>query len=403
MIDGSGLEDVYGATIERIKAQGGDRSRLGIGALMWICHAEWPLSPDELCHCLGIELGSTDFNASNIPSITTLLACCQGLIMVDKEESTVRLIHFTLREYLSACSNIFNRPHSAMAEICLTYLNSQVVKALWSHSSTHLDTLIDDKPFLEYCLYFWGVHAKKELSNNARTLSMELFGQYDDSRSLESILKIDRSCPEDFPPDSLWSGLHCASFFGLVEVVADLIYMGCYDLDEAAYGGATALSLAAGEGHEEVVRMLLGHQEVTPDKSDELDMTPLAYAAWRGHEGVVGILLGREDVNPNNPDEGGMTPLMLAAMHGHEGVVKMLLRREEVNPDKQDNSSRTPLWHAVRHGHEGVVEILLRQVAVNPNKADREGQTPLMLASTRGHKGVIALLESYETVTHSTI
>ena len=49
-----GLEDVYGATIARIKAQGKDKARLGMGALMWICHAERPLSADELCHALAI-------------------------------------------------------------------------------------------------------------------------------------------------------------------------------------------------------------------------------------------------------------------------------------------------------------------------------------------------------------
>ena len=34
------LGDAYGATIERIKAQGGDKSRLGMGVLMWISYAE---------------------------------------------------------------------------------------------------------------------------------------------------------------------------------------------------------------------------------------------------------------------------------------------------------------------------------------------------------------------------
>ena len=56
--DGLGLEDVYGATIERIRAQGGDKSRLGMEALMWISYAEVPLSPGALCHALAIELGS---------------------------------------------------------------------------------------------------------------------------------------------------------------------------------------------------------------------------------------------------------------------------------------------------------------------------------------------------------
>ena len=62
MTDGLGLEDVYGATIERIKAQGGDKSRFGMGALMWISHAERPLQADELCYALPVQLGSMDLN-----------------------------------------------------------------------------------------------------------------------------------------------------------------------------------------------------------------------------------------------------------------------------------------------------------------------------------------------------
>lgn len=77
MTGGSGLEDLYGAMIERIRAQGGYKSRLGMGALMWISFAERPLSPNELCHALAIEVGSPDFNADNISSITTLVGCCQ--------------------------------------------------------------------------------------------------------------------------------------------------------------------------------------------------------------------------------------------------------------------------------------------------------------------------------------
>ena len=135
MADGLELGDVYGATIERIKAQDGDKSRLGMAALMWISHAERPLQADELCYALAVRLGTTDFKTSNVPSMSTLVGCCQGLITVDKEASTVRLIHFTLQEYLSAHPDIFSKPHSAIAEICLTYLNSQQVKALSTNPS----------------------------------------------------------------------------------------------------------------------------------------------------------------------------------------------------------------------------------------------------------------------------
>ena len=151
MTDRLGLEDVYRATIERIKTQGGDKSRLGMGALMWISYAERPLKADELCHALAIELGSTDFDAGNIPSMSTLVGCCQGLITVDKEAINVRLVHFTLREYLSAHPDIFSTPHSVIAEICLTYLNSQQVKALVANPLSSSSALIADKPFLKYC------------------------------------------------------------------------------------------------------------------------------------------------------------------------------------------------------------------------------------------------------------
>jgi len=41
-------------------------------------------------------------NIDNVPSIGTLLACCQGLVAIHKEASSIRLIHFTLQEYLRA-------------------------------------------------------------------------------------------------------------------------------------------------------------------------------------------------------------------------------------------------------------------------------------------------------------
>ena len=166
------MGDAYGATIERIKAQGGDKSRLGIAALMWISHAERPLSMNELCYALAVELGSRDFDTNNIPSISTLVGCCQGLITVDKEASTVRLIHFTLQEYLSSLPNIFSGPHSTMAEICLTYLNSKQVKSI--RADPFRD--IPDIPFLKYSSVYWGVHAKRELSECARSLALEIFG-----------------------------------------------------------------------------------------------------------------------------------------------------------------------------------------------------------------------------------
>ena len=124
IIDGLGLEGAYGETLGRIKRQGGGRARLGMAALMWVSHSERPLKVDALCHALGVEIGSPDLDDDNVPSIETLLSCCQGLVAVDKEASTIRLIHFTLQEYLQAHPELFGAAHSEMAETCLNYLNS---------------------------------------------------------------------------------------------------------------------------------------------------------------------------------------------------------------------------------------------------------------------------------------
>jgi len=395
MIDGLELGDVYGGTIERIRAQSGDKSRLGMAALMWVSHAERPLRADELCHALAVELGSTDFSAGNIPSMSTLVGSCQGLITVDKEAATVRLIHFTLQEYFSAHPDIFSKPHSAMAEICLTYLNSQQVKALPTAPSAGTE----NTPFLEYCSVYWGVHAKKELSERARSLALELLKGHYGQVSTELLLTQAKHIQFwRFDTCSTFSGLHCASFFGIVEVVAALIEAGCYGINEQDYYGCTPLLWAARNGHEEVVKLLLGRKDVNADKPNCDGRTPLSYASSYGRDGVVEILLGREAVSADNPDKSGQTPLSYAASSGHEGVVKTLLRQEEVSADKPNHHGLTPLSYAASSGHEGVVKILLGREDVNADKIDNYARTPLSYAASSGHEGVVKVLLGQEDV-----
>jgi len=396
MTNGLELGDVYGATIERIQGQDGDKSRLGMITLMWISHAERPPRADELCHALAVQLGSTDFDVGNIPSMSTLVNCCQGLITVDKEASIVRLIHFTLQEYLSAHPDLFIKPHSAMAEICLAYLNSKQVKDLSIAPSP--DT--QDTPLLEYCSVYWGVHAKKELSDYGRSLALELLKEDYSPISTGLLLAHAGLYPICACP---FSGLHCASFFGIVEVVAALIEVGGSDINGEDYYGRTPLLCAAHNGHEEVVKILLGQGEVNPDRAHKSGRTPLRHAAQNGHEGVVRVLLEREEVDPDKADENGETPLFYAAYYGHEGVVKILLEREEVNPDKPNRWGSTPLSYAARNGHEAVVKILLEREEVNPDRPNTWGETPLWYATQDGYERIVALLQSRKAVTPSSI
>jgi len=378
--DGGGLDGAYGATLERIKTQDEENTKLAMSALTWVCHSERPLQVDELCNALAVEIGSTDFDPENIPSIATLLHFCQGLITVDEESSTVRLIHYTVQEYLYSEVGLFSEPHLMLAETCLTYLNSKQVKNLRPNSFADHQSM----PFLAYSSRYWGAHARRELSDHARTLALELLDQYEGHVSAISLLNqvVHGGFRGGTSTPLLFSGLHGASFFGIVELVTAILNVEGCEINQRDCTGSTPLAWAATNGHVGAARLLLEHEGVDPNRPDEHGGTPLGWAAVKGHQGVVKLLLEREDVDPNRLNRDGETPLGWAAFEGHEGVVKLLLGREDVDPDRPGEYSRTPLSWAALRVHAGVAKLLLQ----------REYHDPIVRIKLREHHWRMLLL-----------
>ena len=351
---GVGLDSVYDQTLQRIKEQKGDRSRLGMEVLMWVSHAERPLRIAELCHALAVDLQLTDLDPENIRPQDTVLGSCLGLAVVDNETSTVRLIHYTLQEHLSR-SGIFPDAHKTLGQTCLTYLNHNVIRGLSAKKFLNLG----DMAFLKYASLYWGCHARAELTDRSKSLAFELLncgGNHIYATLLFQEIAGFHTCSL---PHHLWPSLHCASYFGIDDVVTDLIEREGCDVNQSDCMGNTALWWAARQGNEGVVRRLLTRNDVNPDKTSDDGRTPLWAASDNGHEGVVKLLLARNDVDPDKPSDDGRTPLWTTSYNGHEGVVKLLLARNDVVPDKPSNDGRTPLRCASRNGHEGVVKLLI--------------------------------------------
>ena len=423
MQNGLDLGGAYGATLGRIKAQGEEKARLGIAVLMWISHSRRPLQADEICHAIAIQIGSNDLNSDDIPAISTLLGCCQGLVTIEKGGSTVRLIHFTLQEYLRTHPDLFDRPHATMAETCLTYLNFMSVKGLSADSSPNPPR----RPFLTYSSLHWGTHMRMEVSDLAKTFALQLLDEFDTHISTKflwgsvSLQFISRPYYWYPVPDRKgFSALHCIMYFGIAEVANILINMNRWDVNEADGVGVTPLIWAARYGHEEAVRLILRIKHIQPDQQDtKYGRTALSWAAENGHEGVVRIFLGpqfvnleslgrrwrktqqivdmmtgRRYVNPDSLSKTGRTPLTWAAENGHEEIVKLLLGRKDVNPDTPDmEDRRTPLSWAVENRHEEIVKLLLARKDVNPNTPSRGyGGRPLLWATRNGHEGIVKLL-----------
>ena len=348
------LDSVYSPTLERIREQKGDRSRLGMEVLMWVSHAERPLRIDELCHALAVEMGATDLDLENVRLQDTVLGSCLGLAVVDSETSTVRLIHYTLQEYLSS-PGVLPDAHRTLARTCLTYLNYDQVKGLPADDVSNLG----DMPFLEYSSLYWGCHSKMGHSDLAKSLALNLLKRYDSHISTTLLLnqiKSHHSSPVARHP---FTTLHCASYFGVAEVLEALIEMEGCDINQR----------------------------------DCMGYTPLMWAARRGREAAVRLLLIQREVNPDKLDNDGRTPLWPASLNGHGSVVRLLLGRDDVNPDKPDNYGRTLLWWASASGKKEVVETLLTRRDVNPDTPDIIGRTPLLIASINGHREIVALLQ----------
>ena len=397
MTNGFGLDDAYRTTFGRIKELKGNKAKIGMEVLMWVSRSQRLLKAPELCHALAVEVGTTDLNVHNIPSIRTLLSCTLGLVTIDEQESTVRLVHFTLQEYLAAHPNLFITTHSMMAEICLTYLNFRSICEL----PTTLGAIPPTAPFLHYASCYWGFHARKEmtelvkhlaighLERDANHISADILLR---EENVEFLCRVDRYYRKENPDLHGFTGLHCISYMGITEIAIDMVNMKRWDLNGRDSKGATPLMWAAKYGNFALAQLFLQQAAVDPTLRDYYGQTPLTHAARAGHEGVVKILLERGDVNPDLPDAGGRTPLSCTAKSGHEGLVKILLERGDVNPDLLDRDDCTPLSAASESGHEGVAKILLARGDVNPGRLDGCGWTPLSRAAASGHESVVKLL-----------
>ena len=331
-------------------------------------HVERPLTISELCYALAVELGSTYLNPENICPQDIVLRSCLGLVAVDSGASTVRLMHYTLQEYLRL-PDVLPAAHQTLAQACLGYLNYNHIKGLPADKFPSLQNL----PFLEYSSLNWGIHAREGLSDVVKSLALELLTNYDIHISATLLFNRVQAHDNHFVAITLFTGLHCASYFGIVEVIKALIETEGCDINPQDYTGFTPLMWAIHQGNERVLRLLLSRRDINPDKPNNNDQTPLWWASSRGDEEAVRLLLARDDVNPNQPNNDGITPLWQASSGGHEGSVRLLLARDDVDPSKAENCNQTPLAEASAMGHEGVVRLLLARGDVNPDEPDNNG------------------------------
>ena len=359
-------------TIERIENEPRNRRRVATEALMWVSHAQRPLYIDELCHALATKPGDIELDQDDLLPPRAIVESCSGLLVLDEESSTIRLVHYTLKDFLrSRGAQMLRQEETYITQVLITYLCFDKASD-WTTKETRNGSKgsnIDEElpiyypSFLEYAATNWGHHAKISNPSEINELALAF---------LENVPKLTRAMqnqklpviyPEEFnhhhgPWESHFrhkrTALHVVAEFGLVELLGLLLDRG-FDIEAR----------------------------------DSYHNTPLHDTAIYGQKDALNFLLDYgAEIDANNFDTN--TPLYLAVSYSHEHLIKTLLKRG-ANADEHCIDSWSPLHKAADNGHLPIAQALLNHGADILGRS-LKGLIPLHRAAGRGHVQMVQLL-----------
>ena len=376
----------------RIQGQVEEHSKLALSALSWISNAVRPLRLNELQHALAVRRGDRSLDEEALADETLIISVSAGLITFDTQSGKIRLVHFTVEEYFrKRKQEWFPDADSQIAEACLTYLLFDFFGIGRCSPFWEEEWLLQENCLQDYAAQNWGYHAQRSEEPTVEELALKF---------LNNESKVSSSSRIMFPPawdedgqilPHLVSGVHLAAQFGLTKITKRILESRtAVDLKDSK--DRTPLSLAATEGHETIVKLLVDRDDVVADSTDSCSRTSLSYAAQRGHETIVKLLIDRDDVTADSQDMFDRTPLSYAALEGYEALVKLLVDRDDVIADSWDVLGYTPLSFAAQGGHEAVVKLLVNRDDVIADSQNYEGRTPLSCAAEKGYEAVLKLL-----------
>jgi ankyrin repeat protein len=389
-----GYDWAYCEVMERVKKQPPDSYAMAIQTLAWVSCARRPLTTSELCHALAVEEGETSLDEDNIPDIEDILTVCAGLVAADKMSGTVRLVHFTTKEFFNRTwEQWFPEGPAEIASTCATYLSFDTFNGPCA-SDGEFENRLRENPFYEYAGRNWGYHAG-DLPSGVDETGLSLLNNKEHMAAITQLLFAVPGSPgysQRVPTDM--TGLHIAAYFGLHQGTSALLKLGFSPKTVDSYG-QSPLWYAAKNGHVDVVKVLLDSNEVEVDRADDLhQQTPLWWAVSNGHDEIVRLLL-EKNADPNTKDKDyGRSPLLWTARFGRAGVVKLLLEKDNIEVNARDSLYQdTPLTWAAKNDHREVVALLLAHPDIDLGALDKEmGQSALCWAARRGHEEVLRLI-----------
>ncbi|EWZ31680.1 hypothetical protein FOZG_14796 [Fusarium oxysporum Fo47] len=339
-----------------------------------------------------------------------------GLVTVN--DSRIFLLHQTVKEFLISKDHaeptspnslswkhsvLVGGPNMTLTNICIWCL-------LLDHPSKERRSTVshpkhtNGNPFLNYAAKQWAKHFNELPAHYQKKMT----------RVALEICDVRGSCFSAWF-SIYWTSRHAraisghtilmvASYFGLEIIVKRLLrseYSQLNEKDETYQ--RSALSWAAGNGHDGVVKRLIRGLSIGPrslkivlrqgakiNDFDSDNRTALTYAIWNRHVSVVRRLV-KAGAWVDVPDVLGATPTSYAVTSGNVEIEDLVLRGD-VPSSTEHNEGEKLLLSAAKYGHIHVVRVLMEASKTNANPKDDWGWTPLMWAINYRHSAVIKLL-----------
>jgi hypothetical protein len=423
-----GLNETFRAALTRIKEQSNARAQLGINTLMWISHARRLILVKELSEALAIRESDLSLNRKFCPLPKKILDCCRGLVIIDEESMSIRLVHYSAHEYLREVRDeIFPDGEGNIVKLCLTYLLYNTFADGCYESEYEIEDRLKNNPFLRYAACYWGHHARDAKSERGREFVLRLLQSRSNRNCSSQIHQFVYGLREEYwEPEEIksFNALHVTSFFNLCGESQQILDSGEVDVNAATNIGTTPLNRAASWGHVELAKLLMAYgadprkenwygsvlhcvaeagesrmmeeflkNEIDVDARGLFGRTALHYATECGHTTIVRQLLGK-GADVNAVDDNEQTPLHLAAhRRGPVSLFRALIDDAGADWDATDDLNNTPFFVAINFNNVELVDLLLSEgMDLDVNGTNCKEQTPLHLASERSNAKMVKVL-----------